>query len=473
VAGLTVLAATVVAAYAGLVYARARGLARDETAAALRLHASTLSGLLEVNRDGLEFELGPGSLPEYRRDGSGSYAVIYNARGKEIVRSPSLGKRALPPPAPWAPDLDAVEERDAGPDGTPSAAVTRAFLVRTEAASAAFTPPAGEDLRCRIQVSRDVRARESALASLAGFLALAGGGVLLATLGLGLLLARLVLKPVASMTREAATLSPEDPGRRLHPSTVAVELHGLATTLNAALDRLAEALDRQRRFTSDASHELRTPVSVLLAGTELLLRKPRTPEEYREGLERQLRTIRRMKEITENLLALARSDAAAEGPARDPVDLGDVAGAACEEILPLAEEKGLRIEREIESGVRVPGDRGRLARLATNLLSNAVKFTPPGGTVTVRVAREEGGAGLSVADTGPGIPAEHLEHVRERFYRVSGGRDAAEGAGLGLAIADRIARAHGGTLAIESPPGRGALVRLLLPPSPAAEASAP
>jgi signal transduction histidine kinase len=203
-----------------------------------------------------------------------------------------------------------------------------------------------------------------------------------------------------------------------------------------------------------------------MANTELLLRKPRTADEYREGLERQLRTIRRMKEIVENLLVLARADASAEVLAREPVALGEVLSAACDEIQTLAQEKGVRVLREI-APVRLEGDPKYLAQLASNLLVNAVKFTPAGGAVTARLEAASGTAELSVSDTGPGIPPEHLSHVRERFYRVREGRDASEGAGLGLAIVDWVARRHGGELLVESLPGEGSRFRVRLPLAPA------
>jgi signal transduction histidine kinase len=170
-----------------------------------------------------------------------------------------------------------------------------------------------------------------------------------------------------------------------------------------------------------------------------------------------------MKEITENLLALARADASGDAMAREPVDLGETLEASLDEILPLAEEKGLAVERDIEEGVRVRGDRKYLAQLAANLLSNAVKFTPAGGRVTVRASARNGEAALEVEDTGPGIPAPHLPHVFERFYRVRQGRDATEGAGLGLAIVDWIVKAHGGRITAANLPGGGAAFRVRLP----------
>jgi heavy metal sensor kinase len=468
VAGLGALSILVVGGFAGSVYARARGVAFESLRADLRFRAETLAGLLEVGPDGVEFEVPRDTLPDFQRPGSGSFVEIVDGSGKVIVRSPSLGGARLPPPGPWEEGGESFSELPDGPGGVPCAVIARSFLARADAdppepGSEAWTPPPPEGLRHRIQVALDSRERDRGLASLAWFLGLAGAGAVAAAVAGGLLLARLVLRPVHRMTREAATLDPADATRRLHPSTVVGELHSLAATLNSALDRLGAALERQKRFTSDASHELRTPVSALLAGTELLLRRPRTPEEYRRGLERQVRTIRRMKEITENLLALARADAAAEAPPREPLDAGEVLDAAAEEFLPLAEEKGIRLERAVAPGLRVRGDRQALARLCGNLLSNAVKFTPPGGRVLARAAPEGREALLEVEDSGPGIPPEHLPHVFERFYRVREGGDRAEGAGLGLAISEGIVRAHGGRIEASNLAAGGAAIRVRLP----------
>jgi heavy metal sensor kinase len=461
----------VLGGFAAVVYARAHRLAHRGTEESLRLQATALSALLEVGKDGIEYEAPAGGMPGYEKADSGAFASITDESGKVVVRSPSLGGRDMPPAAPVEDGPGVVEEVASGPLGRPVTMITRAFLVKPEpganggdAATGAPPPP---PRRFRIQVALDSRGRDAELAGLAWFLGGAGGLAVLLSLGAGLLVTGSVLRPVDRMAREAAAITPGESGQRLHAETAYAEMYGLAATLNAALDRLDEALRRQRRFTADASHELRTPVSVLLAGTELALRRPRTAEEYHETLQRQLRTIQRMKGIVENLLVLARADAVPEEVPLEPVPLREVLESVCEEFGPMAEGKSVRLERDLRGDATVRGSRRLLVQMAGNLLCNAVKFTPAGGTVTVRLAVAPGEARLSFEDTGPGIPEEHRAHVFQRFYRVREGKDGAEGAGLGLSIVDWIVRRHGGGVAVEDGPAGGTAVRVRLPRQPA------
>ena len=288
-----------------------------------------------------------------------------------------------------------------------------------------------------------------------------------------LVVVRSALRPLRRMTAEAASLAPEDATRRLDPGTVVLELHELASTLNAALDRLGEALARHKQFTSDASHELRTPISILAANAEHLLRNPRTGEEYREGLRRQLRIAGRMKHLTENLLVLARADAGAEVPERRPVRLDEVADGAVREFADLAGDGGVGLALGRCDPAVVEGDPVHLRQLLDNLVSNAVKYTPAGGRVTVSVESAGEEVVLDVSDSGPGIPAAEQDRVFRRFYRVAGGRGGVEGAGLGLAIVAWVAEAHGARLELRSEPGRGSSFRALFPVGKAGGAAPP
>jgi heavy metal sensor kinase len=463
--GLAVLNTAVIAGIIATVYVRSRREAHEAFHEDLRFRAKTLAGILEIDKDGPEFEASTRTMPEYGAPGSGAYAVMYDAKGKATYPSPSLGKHELAAAAPWSENEFAFTELAEGPDAIPCGTVTYSFVARVEAGKAAssWTPPAPEDRRWQIVVAKDSRPRDAGLANLLGFLALIGAAALGVTAAGGILVARCVLDPIRRMTTEAAALTPGDPSRRLVPETIVLELASLSTTLNSALDRLGDALDRQRRFTSDASHELRTPLAVLLGNVELLLRRERTGRQYRDGLERQRRITLRMSEITENLLALARADDGRAHIRREPVAMPELVRGVCDEFADVAAGESVSLACAADESVEVVGDPTYIAALLQNLVANAVKFTPAGGSVEVALSRENGHALLDVKDTGPGIPAADRPRIFERFFRVNEGRDRREGAGLGLAIVDWIVRVHGGTIEVADRPGGGTVFRVRLP----------
>ena len=225
------------------------------------------------------------------------------------------------------------------------------------------------------------------------------------------------------------------------------------------------ALQRQRAFVGDAAHELRTPLTLARANAELLLhsREKLDPEDA-ALLEDIVAEISHMSTLATSMLRLARLDEGALLPEREVVDLGELAHGLARRAESLAAERGLTLSVEAEPGVLVLGDSTQLEEVALILLDNAVKYNQPGGSVVLSVTREGVRAALSVADSGPGIEAEHLARLGERFYRVDKSRSRElGGAGLGLSIARRIAAAHGGVLAFVSEPGKGTRVTLSLP----------
>ncbi len=237
----------------------------------------------------------------------------------------------------------------------------------------------------------------------------------------------------------------------------------LAGVLNSTFGRLEAAFAHQARFTSDASHELRTPVSVILSQTQSALTRERSAAEYRDALQACQRAAQRMRKLTESLLELARLDAGQEPMRRQPFDLARVTRECVEMVRPLAAERGVQLHCEL-SPVQCPGDAERISQVATNLLSNAICFNRPGREVRISTRPEDGHAVLIVADTGQGIPAEDLPHIFERFYRVDKARSGTQGrTGLGLAISKAIIDAHSGVIEVSSQPGAGSAFKVKLP----------
>jgi len=291
--------------------------------------------------------------------------------------------------------------------------------------------------------------------------AIAGAAGLAALLALvtGLLVARRITRPLERLIAVTRAMGRGDRAARVGPISAPGELGELAT----AFDQMANTLDRQeqlrRDLVADVAHELRTPIAVLQAGHEALL------DGVTEPTPGQLASLRdevlRLARMVGDLQTLAAADAAALQLTLSRQDLADVAASAADSLAGRFETAGIALERQL-TPVEVLADAGRLHQVITNLLTNALKFTPAGGRVTVRAGPSGAEAALQVSDTGPGIPAEELPRIFDRFWR---GRGAAHvsGTGVGLAVAAELASAHGGSLAAHSSPGHGAQLTLTLP----------
>ncbi len=305
------------------------------------------------------------------------------------------------------------------------------------------------------------------LVAIPGALALAGGG--------GWLLARKALLPVARMTSQAGAIGGDHLHDRVTVPPAADELARLAETLNAMLGRIERSVVEQRRLVADASHELRTPLAIMQAEIEVGLRGAALPPEAAEVLESSAEEVTRMSRVVDDLLTLARADEGRLGLTLEPLDLGELARTVTGKLRPLAEAKEIELSFEIDlpferAGDEVAGDRARMAQVAANLVDNAVKYTEPGGAVRIAVWEEADEGRLSVRDTGPGIAADALPRVFDRFYRVDAARSRAQGgSGLGLAICKEIVEAHGGRIWAESRPGAGSSFTLALPRRPSGE----
>jgi heavy metal sensor kinase len=276
------------------------------------------------------------------------------------------------------------------------------------------------------------------------------------------------LEPVDRMITEVREITD---GRTLHRRLamplVRDELGRLAETLNQMMTRLERSFAALRRFTADASHELKTPLTVVRAGVERAITRPDMPPETLAALEETLQEVNRMTELLDALLTLARADEGRAELHREPVDLREIIEEAGETGELLAEHAGVGMEIRLPSQpLVVPVDRSRVRQLALNLIENAVKYTPSGGQVSVELGSNDGRAVFTVADTGIGIAPGDLPHVFDRFWRADSARTRTSeraGTGLGLAICKWIAEAHGGTIAVQSRPGRGTTFTVDLP----------
>jgi heavy metal sensor kinase len=314
-----------------------------------------------------------------------------------------------------------------------------------------------------VLVGRSMAADMAAMHRLALWLGAAGASVLLLGLAGGWWLASRAIRPIEDISATALKIAAGDLSHRINVADTESELGRLAGILNSTFARLEAAFAHQARFTADASHELRTPISVIVTQTQSALSRERAATEYREALEACQRAAKRMRSLTESLLQLARLDAGQEPMQRETFDLARVTLESVELVRPLAGERAIELQCNLTS-VECLGDAGRIGQVATNLLTNAIHFNRERGRVQVSVRAEEAAAWLTVTDTGVGIPAEDLPHIFERFYRVDKSRSRIQGQnGLGLAICKAIVDSHGGSISVSSQTASGATFVVKLP----------
>jgi two-component system, OmpR family, sensor kinase len=317
-----------------------------------------------------------------------------------------------------------------------------------------------KDRRLTIAAGTSLGDRDDALRRLLAQLIIVGPIALLLSSALGYLLAGAALRPVERMRAEAAAISGEDPGRRLHPGKARDEITRLGETLNAMLERLERAIARERSFVADASHELRTPLALMKAELDLALRKPRSAPELEEALRSTAAETDRLVRLAEDLLVLAQADDGRLPLRRDELRADELLATVQEAFHARAEASGRTIETEAANGVVLTGDRLRLQQALGNLVDNALRHGS--GDVSLTAVDRNGRVELHVVDEGRGFPQDFLPRAFERFGRADEARTSS-GAGLGLTLAAAIAEAHRGSAHATNRDGGGADVWLSLP----------
>ncbi|MGD9953262.1 MAG: ATP-binding protein [Burkholderiales bacterium] len=348
--------------------------------------------------------------------------------------------------------------RSASAPEAPFAPLTAGFSTRpiTDRQWRMFTLQSG-DVWIQVAERDDVRGE------LAEKLALAAAGPLLVGIGLLLLLLGLLIRyglaPLSALARQIAAREPGSVAPIALERTPS-EIAPVVEALNGLLERVREALERERRFTADAAHELRTPLAALKVHAQNAARAT-TAHEREASLARMLAGLERTVRLAEQMLALSRAAAPGDASLRERIVLRDLAADAIEAVQPLAQERRCGLEIAGDASAAVLGERHKLRSLVTNLLDNALRYGPEGGRVDVEIGREAREAWIAVTDAGPGIPPELRERALESYYRMPGAPGA--GSGLGLAIVREIAEAHGGRVELrDGPAGRGlrAVVRM-------------
>jgi len=379
---------------------------------------------------------------------------IVNARGEVLARSANLGDASLPAPPALLAELasDGHEVFETLPN------------FGDEPLRMVSLPAVANGKPIIVQVAGsldDVHNVQESATILFGIMAAA----LLAAVGAaGVVLTRRTFRGINDVVKQARLIGDANLGERLPHPGAADEIGQLVDTLNAMLDRLEQAFDQQRRFTADASHELRSPLSRLRTEIEVTLRRPRESQEYQDTLHSCLDEVGRLTRLIEELLMLARFDAGQDRPTSEAPALNALIAETLLRVAPAARERQIDFVVHDDAAANARVAHASVSLVLANLVDNALKFSPPGGKITVDCATDSQDALLKVADEGPGIPQDELPYLFDRFFRGAGARASeSEGVGLGLALSQSIIHAQGGHIEAANAPGGGAVFTVRIP----------
>ena len=456
-----------IATFAGALWVNRRAVSYDEreqyvadqSVLATRIiqQAIEAGDSLTVTRDSL---VGPVLSARLRTllDAIPTYVLVLDADGRLLYASPTALLLSADDRA--ALQAAVIASSPTGESGFVQLSSDR-LLVHARA-----TPELGRPIS-RIATATSTRPAEVGPRELIGTMLLISPVVLIFSIWGAYIIAGRAFQPVQRIMNEVEAITD---GRSLHrrlPLTESGdEMERLTATLNAMIGRLEGSFGALRRFTADASHELKTPLTVLRADVERAMHARTSSTEQLVALEEALRETTRMADLVESLLTLARADEGRFDLHREPVMLEPLVREVFETAAILGEDAGLTVLLPVVEDARILGDRTRLRQLFLNLVTNAIKYTPRGGRVEVSLSRRDGVATVTVRDSGVGIAAADLPYIFERFYRADRARSRiAErgGFGLGLAISQWIVQAHGGTITVHSRLGRGSTFTVSLP----------
>lgn len=445
--------AVVLVAFSATLYALAHTHLSKQLDERVATTMDTLVALAEIEPDGLDWE------PELRRfpahwEGDPPLWAIYDENGSRLDGSHDPINRLSEFAAPG---LEPRRERHQVRWNGDEWRVARQTLVFPDS-NAIRSRPGRERHQTLVFVTAWPEAPVGeALRALAGSLAGISAVIWLMSGLVGRWICRRALAPVARMTEAARTISPADLGERLPEPPVRDELHDLAVAFNDLLTRLQDSFERQRRFTGDASHQLRTPLTAMLGQMEVALRRDREPDEYRRVLHTSVAQAGRLRHIVEMLLFLARADADAELPDLEEIDLAGWLPKYLAETWAAHPRFGdIHTDVECVGELRVLAQPSLLGQAIGNLIDNALKYSSQGSPVRIRLDADSNDAVITVADTGSGIAAADLERVFDPFFRSEDSRQRGiPGVGLGLAVMARIVAAFGGKVDVETELGEG------------------
>lgn len=443
--GMTVAISVLLVLFGMVIYATIRRSLLDEFDFSLEKMARTMAAAALVERGVIEVELVPELIPDFQRQEGRLYFQYWVEDGTMLDRSASLGRTDLPnfhgpdesPLLRWIVLPNGQSARAAGMRFRPAIEYARE---RPEGAIQTDEFPA-----VTVVVARETSELQDRLQNLLWLLIAAGSGTTLVGLMVSTWVVGRGLRPVRQLTADIAAVREDELAARIHVSGLPNEIEPVAARLNDLLGRLESAFARERSFTSDVAHELRTPLAGIRSTLEVTLSCERTLEEYQESLTDTLEISRRLQAMVENLLILARLDAGQSRFQRERVALAPLVEDCWQTISPLAHANHLSFENRISEDLVCQTDQQSMTTIIRNLLENSAEYAEQGGRVWVEASSCSGGIEFRVANTGCELSDEHIALVFERFWRAdSSRRDTGLHCGLGLALVRRMITALGG-----------------------------
>jgi signal transduction histidine kinase len=396
-------------------------------------------------------------------DGLPDYVMLFDSTGRTLYRSPSV--RALQAKNPASDDYNRLMQTAL--NVAPGNSAYPVSIARGDILLVSLKETDPITLVDRVVAGREVDLNGGWLSQFLETLVIVAPLIIGASVWSAYLIAGRAVEPVGRMINEVEAITDgRSLHRRLPVETTGDELARLGATLNAMIARLETSFGALRRFTADASHELKTPLAVLRADVERAMHTPPSSTEQLVMLEEALQETTRMADLVDSLLTLARADEGRFDLHREAFQLEPLVQDVFETAMILGEHSGLDVSMPTVEGALVLGDRLRLRQLFLNLVTNAIKYTSKGGAVELTLKRRDGEVQFAVKDTGIGIAAADLPYIFERFWRADRARSRLSergGFGLGLAISQWIAQAHGGALTVQSRLHRGSTFTVALP----------
>ncbi len=320
-----------------------------------------------------------------------------------------------------------------------------------------------EDNQQLIQLGIAINNTSATKIFLLALMALGGLAIIVSWIG-GLFMAKKALRPVDNMIKELQKIETDHLGKRLAVCPVKDEISELSEVINEMLSRLENSFNQVRQFTTDASHELRTPITIMKAGIEVALSRERDIYNYQQVLANTLDDLGRLSKIIENLFILAKADTGRCEMRMERMNLCPVITDVAEQLRLITEPKNISVSTEKMEDAFIRGDELLIRMMLLNLVDNAVKYTPQNGAISLSIGKGNGNVMIAIKDNGIGISREDIPHIFDRFYRASKVRTSNyNGGGLGLSICQWIVRSHRGTITVESELNKGSVFTVTLP----------